>query len=161
MGLAHALAHLRDQGQNDQCGDCMADEGRNNEDQARKYHQYAVQTHPVHFLRNGASNGMQKARARDGFAERETTSGENDDGPEEIVEVFFGEYAGAEEEDDWDDGDDAHVAEYTLKLMRYAPKHNRNDSNAADEPLHAGELIPHRAYWHDRSTFAGLKGDKE
>ena len=54
---------------------------------------------------------MKESGGGNSFAEGEATGGEDDDGPEEIVEVFFGEDAGAEEGEHGDDGDDAHVAE--------------------------------------------------
>ena len=64
---------------------------------------------------------MQKTGARDGFSERESPGSEDDDGPEEIVKVFLGEDAGAEEGNYGNDGYDAHVAEDVFQLMRYAP----------------------------------------
>ena len=54
---------------------------------------------------------MEEAGGGDRFTEGEAASGEDDDSPEEIVEVFFREDASAEESDHWDDSDDAHVAE--------------------------------------------------
>ncbi len=121
MWLAHALAHLRNQGQNNQRSNRVTDKGRNNNHQTGKHHQHAIQTHAIDLLGYGAGNRVQETGAGNRFAEGEASGGEDDDGPEEVVKVFFGEDAGAEEEDDGNDGDDAHIAEDAFELVRYAP----------------------------------------
>ena len=67
----------------------MTDEGRNDKDQGRKDDQDTIKAHALHFVCYGACDGMQETGGGDGFAKRQATSGENNDGPKEIVEVFL------------------------------------------------------------------------
>ncbi len=139
----------------------MADKGRNHEDQRCEHDQHAIQTHALDLLRNSPRDSVQEPGARNGFAKRKPAGGEDDDGPEEVVKVLLCEDARAEKEDDGDDGDDAHVAEDAFELVRDAPEHDCEDSDAADEPLHAGEFVLDGADGHNGGAFAGLEGDKE
>ena len=161
MRLAHALAHLRHERKDDQGGHGMADEGRDHEDQARKHHEHGIKTHALDLGGDGAGDGVQQPGAGDGFAETQPAGGEDDDGPEEIIKVFFGEDAGAEEEDDGDDGDDAHVAEDGFELVGDAPEDDGDHGDAADEPLDAGEFVLHRTDGHDGGASAGPEGHQE
>ena len=56
MRFGHTGAYRMHQGQNDQRGNCMTDESRNDKDQRRKNDQDAIETHAVHFLRDGAGD---------------------------------------------------------------------------------------------------------
>ena len=161
MGFLHAGADGVDQRQDDERGDRMADKGGNDEDQCGEHDQDAVETHALDFVRDGTGDGVEETGGGDGFAEREAASGEDDDGPEEVVEVFFCQDAGAEEEDERDDGHDAHVSEDVLELMGHAPEDNGHDGDAADKPLHARELVLHRPDRHDGGASSGLEGDEE
>ena len=86
-------------------------------------------------------DGLEEAGGVDGFTEGEPAGGEDDDGPEEVVEVVLGEDAGAEEEDDGDDGDNAHVAEDVFELVRDAPEDDGDEGCDHDEVLDAGEGV--------------------
>ena len=161
MGFLHAGADGVHQWQDDQRGDRMADEGGDDEDQGGEDDQDAVQAHALHLVRDGAGDGVQEAGGGDGLAEGEAAGGEDDDGPEEVVEVFLGQDAGAEEEDERDDGHDAHVAKDVLELVRHAPQDDRHNRDPADEPLDACELVLHGPDRHDGGAFSRLEGDEE
>lgn len=161
MRLRHTLADLLDERQHNQRSNGMTDERRNNQDQAAEHNQHTIQTHPLDLLGDAVGDGVEQAGAVDGFAERETAGGEDDDGPEEVVEVLLGEDAGAEEEHDGDDGDDAHVAEDGLELVGDAPEDDGEDGDDADEPLDAGEPVAHAADRHDGRALAGLEGEQQ
>ena len=45
--------------------------------------------------------------------------------------------------------------------MRDAPQHNGGDGNPADEPLHPGKFILHRADGDDGGVFPGLEGSEK
>lgn len=139
----------------------MTDERCNDKDQCRKYDQNAVQTHSLDLLRYGASDCVQQSGGRDCFAKRKTARGEDDDCPKEIVEVFFRQDTGAEEENNGYDGYDTHVPEDVFQLMGHAPEHYGHYSDSADKPLHACEFVFHRAYRYDRRALARLEGDKK
>ena len=139
----------------------MADECRDDQDQACENDQDSVQAHALHALGDRTGNGMQESGRRDRFSEGEPSGGEDDDGPEEVVEVFFGEDAGAEEKDNRDDGDGAHVAEHVLELVAHTPKRDGADRHDADEPLHAGEGVSHGSDGHDDGAFSRLKRRQE
>ncbi len=67
---------------------------------------------------------MKKPRGIDCFTEGKATGREDDDRPEEVIEVFFREDTGTEEENERDDSNDAHITEEPVQLMAYAPKDN-------------------------------------
>ena len=161
MRLLHARADLLHERQDDQRRDGMADKRRDDEDQRREDEQHAVQTHARNAVCDRARNGMQQTRGTDRSPERQAARREDDDRPEEVVEVFFREDARAEEEDQWDDGDDAHVAEDALELVADAPEHYGRERHEADEPLHAGELVFHGPDRDDCGALAWLEGYEE
>lgn len=72
-------------------------------------------------LGDGVGDGVQEARRRHGLSKNQTSSCEDDDGPQEVVEVLLGQNAGAEEENHGDDSYDSHVAKSGLQLMAHAP----------------------------------------
>jgi len=92
----------------------VGDERRDDENQRGEDDEDAVQAHALDLLGDGARDGVQQAGRGDGFAEGEAAGCEDYDGPEEVIEVFFREDAGAEEGDHGDDSYDAHVAEDVL-----------------------------------------------
>ena len=139
----------------------MTDERSNDQDQRRKHNKHAVQTHTLHFLRNGSGNGMQQARGTDGFAQGKAACGEDDDGPEEVVKVFLSKDTSPEEEDDGDDGYDTHVSKDAFELVRHAPQEDGPYGDTTNEPLKTGKLVLHGSYGDDSSAFAGLKGKEE
>ena len=139
----------------------MTDKGRNHEDESPEDDEDAIEAHALDLLRDGARDSMQESGTRDGFAEGEAAGGEDDDGPEEVVEVFFGENTSAEEKDDGYDGHDAHVPKDVFELVGDAPQHDGYDRHAADEPLHTGELVLHGPNGNDRGAFTGLKCDEQ
>lgn len=111
MRLRHSLAHALHQREEYKRSDGMRNEGRDDENDAREREQHGIKTEVLHAGGDALRQGMQQARGADCGAEREAAGSEDDDGPEEVVEVLFCEDAGAEEKYDGDDGDDAHVAE--------------------------------------------------
>ena len=104
---------------------------------------------------------MQEPGGRDRFTKGQTSRGQDDNGPKEIIEVFLCEDPRAEEQDYGDDSYNAHVAKDAFELVCHAPKSDRNDSDNADEPLYASKAISHRSQRNDSSAFAGLEGYKE
>lgn len=147
--ILHVLADLLDERQDNQRGHRVTDEGRHDEYQRREHDQHAIQAEALDAVRNTQRNRMEQARGGDGLAKREAARRQDDNGPEKVVEVFFRQDAGAEEEYHWDDGDDAHVAEYAVQLVTEAPEYDGHESGDADEPLQARESVFYRAYWHD------------
>lgn len=161
MRLRHPPPHLRDQRENNESGDGMANKSRDDKDQCCKDDDDAVEAHALYFLRDRSGDGVQKPRTRDSFAEGKAAGGEDDDGPEEVIEVFFSEDAGSEEEDDGDDGHDAHISKDLFELVGYAPDHDGDDRHGADEPLHTGEFVLHRPDGNDGGAFTGLERDEQ
>jgi len=161
MRLRHARADCVHEGQDNQRGDGVGDEGRDDKDQGGEDDEDAVEAHALDFCGDGGGDGVEEARGVDGFAEGEAAGCEDDDGPEEVVEVFFCEDAGAEEEGEWDDGYDAHVAEDVFELVAYAPEDYGDDGDDADEPLHACEFVFHWPYRDDCEAFGGEGDDEE
>jgi len=109
--VGHTLAHALHQRQEDQRRHCVRDEGRHHQNDGRERHQHPVQRHMLHARRDVLRQRVQQARRADGLAERQAARRQDDDGPQEVVEVLFCEDAGAEKQNERDDGDDAHVAE--------------------------------------------------
>ncbi len=104
---------------------------------------------------------MEQSGGGDGFAKGKTAGSEDDDGPEKVVEVFFGEDTSAEEKDHWDECHNSHVSEDAFELVGDAPENDSADGDAADKPLDAGKLVLHRSDRDDSSAFAGLKRDEK
>lgn len=161
MRILHPSTNLVHQRKDNQRSNGMGDESCDDEDQRCEDDEDAVETHAFDFFGDGACDGMQQTRRGDCFAEREAAGSEDDDGPEEIVEVFLGENARAEEGDHGDDGYNAHVAEDAFELMRHAPEDYGYDSDDADEVLYTGEFVLHRPCGDDGGAFSGLEGDEE
>lgn len=161
MRLRHALTHLLHKREHDKRRDGVADESRDDENETAEDAQNAVETHALDVGGDCLGDGVEQTGGVDGFAESEAAGGEDDDGPQEVVEVFFGEDAGSEEEHERDDGYDAHVAEDVFELVADAPQRNGDHSDDADKPLHAGELVLHRADRHDGRALAWLEGENK
>ena len=104
---------------------------------------------------------MEETGRGDSFTKGEAACGEDDDSPEEIVEVFFGQDASAKESDHRDDSDDAHVAEDVFELVGDAPEDYCDEGDNADEVLDTCEFIFHRPDGDDGGAFAGLECDEE
>ena len=98
---------------------------------------------------------MQQARTRNSFAQRKAAGSKNDDRPEEVVEVFLSKDARAEEQDERDDGHDAHVSEYRLQTVRDAPEGNSDKGDNDDEPLRACVRLLYRPDGYDDCAPAG------
>ena len=138
----------------------MADESGHDENKRCEDDEHAIQAKILHALGDAQGNSVQQARGRDGFPEREPAGSEDDDGPEEIVEVFLRQDAGPKKENHRDDGDDAHVAEDAFELVRDTPEDYCGDGGEADEPLHAGEFVFYGADGDDVRSFRG-EGEQE
>lgn len=160
MRVRHARADLAHEREDDEGGDGVADERCDDEDEGAEDDEDAVKAHAVDSVGDGSRDGVQQARGGDGFAQGQAASGQDDDGPEEIVEVFLGQDAGAEEGDDGQDGDDAHVAEDVFELVAHAPEDDGDEGDAADVPLHTCESVSHRSDRGDGGAFAGVEGSE-
>lgn len=126
MGMLHPRTYLLDQREDNEGCNCVRYESRNDKNQRREHDQHPVEAVVSHLLCDGCRNGVQKAGRGDRFPEAETTSCENNNGPEEIVEVLLREDAGSEEEDDRDDRNDSHITECVLELMAHTPEDDCN-----------------------------------
>lgn len=161
MGFRHCGADGLDEREDDEGGDGVGDEGGDEEDERGEDEEDAVEVHALDAVGDGSGDGVKETRGGDGLAEGEAPRGEDDDGPEEVVEVLLGEDAGAEKEGHGDDGHDAHVAEDALELVRDAPERDGGECDGADKPLHASEAVFHVSDGHDGRAFARLEGDEE
>lgn len=161
MGLSHALSNLLDKRQHNQSCNSMADEGCHNTDQCGEHHQDTIEAQVLDAAGDTLSNCMQQARGIDSLAKRKTSSCKDNDGPQKIVEVLFGQDAGAEEEDDWNDSHNSHVSEDRFELMADAPEHDGSERDNTNEPLNAGEPVLHGPDWHNGSIAARLECDKK
>lgn len=161
MRLGHALTNLLHKREHDKRRYSVADEGRNDEDETAKDNKDAVETHAFDAAGDRLGNGMEKTGRVDGLAERQASSGENDDGPEEVVEVLLRKDARSKEQHKRDDSHNTHVTEDVLELVADAPQNDGDNSDDADEPLHARELILHRANGYNRGTLAGLECENQ
>ena len=139
----------------------MTDESRYDQDQAGKHGQHPVHAEVGYTVCDGHRNGMEKTGGRDCFSEREPSSGQDDDCPQEIVEVLFRQDASSEEKRQRDDGNNAHVAKDAFYLMTDAPQHYRHKRSKDDEILHTIQLVLHWANGHDCCAASRLEGDKE
>lgn len=97
MRLFHADADAVDEREDDERGHGVGDEGCYDEDQAGEDDEDAVQREAFDVFCNRASDRVQESRGVDGSPQREAAGRKDNDGPEEVVEVFLGENAGAEE----------------------------------------------------------------
>ena len=104
---------------------------------------------------------MQETRRVDCLSKSQTACSEDDDGPQEVVEVFFGQNAGTEEEDDRDNSHHAHIAEDAFELVADTPEYDGEKGGYRDEPLNAGEAILHRSDGDDGSVAAWTEGNEE
>jgi hypothetical protein len=161
MRVLHLLAHLMHKWKHNQRSDRVADERSDHQDQSTEDYENAVQAHTLDAAGDGLGNGVQQSGRVDRLSEREAASCEDDDGPEEVVEVFLCEDAGAEEEDERDDGHDAHVAEDVFELVTDAPQDDGENRNNTDEPLNARELVFERSDRNNGGATTWLEGDKK
>lgn len=112
--MFHAQTDLLHQGKDDQGCDGMRDERRDHQDQPREDDQHPVQAETSHFLRDGLGDRVQQTRRRHRLAQTQTPRGEDDDRPQEVVEVLLGQDARAEKQHHRNDRDHAHVAKRIL-----------------------------------------------
>lgn len=161
MWFGHSSADGLHEREDNQRSNGVTDERRNDQNQGCEDDQNAIQTHALDLLSDSPGDGMQQAGGRNGFTEGKTTSGEDDDCPEEVIEVLLCEDAGAEEENHGDDGYNAHVSEDAFELMSDAPEEDGGEGDGADEPLHAGEFVFHWTDGDDGGAFARLEGDEK
>lgn len=160
MRLCHVLSDLLSEGQHDERSNSVADERGHHQDETCKDDKDAVQTHALYTTGNGFRNSMEQTGRVDGLSKRQTPGSEYDDGPQEVIEIFFVQDTSTEEEYDGNDGDDTHVTEDQLQLMTDAPKYNCGEGNDTDEPLSGTEFIVDGFDRHDGSVLSGLKRDE-
>ena len=110
--LSHAGADLLDQRKDDEGGNGMGDERGDDEDESSKHDQDTVQRKARYPFRDSIGDRLKEPGGGDSFAKRKTACCEDDDGPEEVVEIFFGENPSTEEQDQGYNGNDAHIAKY-------------------------------------------------
>lgn len=159
--LAHTHADLGHDGEENEGGDGVRDEGCNNEDNGAEDDQNGVDPHAFNVLADILGDDVEEAGGGDGFSERETTACEHDDGPKEVVEVFLGEDARAKECREGDNSNDAHIAQREGKLMGDAPEDDSRQRNEGDKVLGAGELILGRPDGDNCSSAVGTVDEKE
>lgn len=121
MRIFHFPSYLRYNRHDYKRSHGMTDERRDNEDHGSENDEDGEEAHSRDTLANFLGDGREEARRGDGFTERNAAHGQHYDCPEEIVEIFFGEDSGAEEDDEGDDCDDTHVAEEGFELVLDAP----------------------------------------
>lgn len=121
MRLWHGSTDLLNERENDKGGDSVADERGDDENQGGEDNKDTIHGKIGDRFGDILGNGVQEARRRHRLAQRQTTGGEDDDGPEEVVKVFLGKNSGAEEESHGDDGNDAHVTKNPFELVRCTP----------------------------------------
>lgn len=157
MRLRHALADLLHERQDNKRRDGVADESGDHKNETAKDNQNSIQTHALDAAGDGFGDSVEQTRGVDGLAESQTTSSEDDDGPQEVVEVLFCKDTSAEKEYKRNDGHDSHVPEDVLQLMAYTPEDDGDHSHNTDEPLHSSELIFHRSNGYDGRALAWLE----
>ena len=81
MRLRHALTHLLHEREHDERRDGVADESRDDEDEAAEDAEDAVETHAFDVGGDCLGDGVEQTGGVDGFAESEAAGGEDDDGP--------------------------------------------------------------------------------
>ena len=155
------VADVGHKGQDDESGDRVANKRGDHQNEAGENKQDPVQAHLLNRLSNSLGHGVQETRRVDRLAERETARGQNDDGPREVVEVLLGQNAHTEEENDGDDGNDAHVSKDVFKLMRGAPQTDSGNAHNSDEPLHTREAVLNGADGHNGCPLARLETHQE
>lgn len=161
MWICHASSNLLHKWQDNERGDSVADECSDNCDECCKYHQHSVQAQMLYTSCDGHCNGVQQPGRVDSFAKSQTTSSEDDDGPEKVVEVFLGQDSRTKEQGNWNDGNDTHVTKDGLQLVAHTPQHDRRKSDNANEPLDPAELVLHRPDGNNGSVAAWFEGDEK
>ena len=121
MGVIHSGTDLLHQWKEDQCGNGVRDESGHDKNQEGESEQDPVETEVLHLGGYTLRDCAQETGGCDGLAETEASGRQDDDSPEEVVEVLFGEDASAKEQDHGNDGDDAHVSKSVLELVANAP----------------------------------------
>ena len=104
---------------------------------------------------------MEESTRGDGFAKGKSTCSEDDDGPEEIVEIFFGEDTSSKKEHERDDGNDTHVSEYGFELMRCTPEADSCKGYEDDEPLTTVKSIFHGPNGNNCCVATWVEGNDE
>lgn len=159
--LIHLLTDLLDKREHNQRSNCVTDEGGNHQDQSSKDNENTVKAHAFNTACNGLGDSVQQSRGIDRLAQRKTAGCQDDNGPEKVVEIFFGENTCAEEEHKRNDGYDAHITKDVFKLMTDTPENDSDNGNDADEPLDASELVLQRSDGNDGGVLSRLEGYKE
>jgi hypothetical protein len=80
----------------------VRDERGDDEADGEQAEEHLPDRHALHNVLDERIERLEQAARRDGLAERNAAHGEEDDGPEEVVEVLLGQDARAEEEHDGD-----------------------------------------------------------
>lgn len=139
----------------------MANESSNDENKTTEDNKDSVQTHAFNTTGDRLGDSMEETRRVDRLAKGQATGSEDDDGPQEVVEVLLSEDTSSEEQHKRDDGHDTHVAKDVLELVADTPQHDSDDSDSADEPLDTSELVLHGADRHNSRALAWLEGEDQ
>jgi hypothetical protein len=121
MRMVHVLAHLPDERQEDDRRNGMAHKRGGYQNDRREDNGHAIQTQAADAFGDDVRNGVQQTGAVDDCAERETSGSKNNDGPQEVVEVFVSQDTSPKEYGHRNDGNDAHVSKVPLKAAAETP----------------------------------------
>ena len=155
MRIGHAQADVLHEREHDEGGDGVADERCDAEDQDGEGEEDGIEAHAGDAGGDALGDRVQQAGAGDGVAEGEAAGGEDDDCPEEVVEVLLCQDARPEKQDERDDGQHAHVPKHRLQPVRKTPERNRAERDGDDEPLRGRVAFPNRPDRHDDGAPAG------
>ena len=139
----------------------MTDKRRHNSNERSEHAHNTVQAHIAHLLRNALGNGMQQAGAIHSLSKRQATSSQDNDGPQEIIEIFFSQDTRTEEQENRDDSNDTHISKDSFELVARTPERDGRQRNNGYEPLDAGEFVFHGSYGHDCGIPAWLESHEE
>ena len=138
----------------------MTDESGHNRDKRCEDAHHAIQAQMADFLRDASSDGVQQARAIHGLTQRQSASGQDNYGPQEVIEIFLSQDTRTEEEDNRNDRYYSHISEHALELMAEAPQDDCGNGYDRDEPLDAREFVPHWSNGHNGGVTAWLEGNE-
>lgn len=135
----------------------MRDKCRHDQDQRRKHEQNSVQIEVVDARRDRLGDRVQQPGRGHSFAKTQTPSREDDDRPQEVVEVFLVQDPRAKEQHHRDDGDHPHIPKDVLELMADTPQPDGGQRHNRDKVLHSRELVLDRSNRHNGRVPAGFE----
>ena len=161
VGVLHADADLTNKRQDDQGRNRVRDETGNHKNQNREDEEHAVKAEMFDPCGDARGNGVQQARRRHSLTKTQTTGGENDNGPQEVVEILFVKDSGTEEQQKRKDSDHAHIAKDVLKLMTGTPERDGEERDDTDEILDTSEAVFDRPDRNDSGIATRVESHQE